>query len=256
MRTSLSKIVRAAFVRPLLAATLGLALALTFSCSSDDGGGGGGESSSAAVSSSSVQSSSSSSPQTGVVHGTPVTYQDETYETVVIGTQTWMARNLNYNVEGSKCNENDESNCATYGRLYKWATAMALPPSCNSSSCSSQIGAKHSGICPSDWHIPSNDEWDVLTDYVGSNASIKLKATSGWNNSSNGTDDYGFAALPGGGGVGGGGFGTVGKNDGWWSSTENNAVYAWRRYMDVSNAGVGRYYSDKADLLSVRCVKD
>jgi len=59
-----------------------------------------------------------------------------------------MAENLNYNVSGSECYE-DDPNCAKYGRLYNWATAMALPSDCNSKSCASQISEKHKGICPS-----------------------------------------------------------------------------------------------------------
>ena len=117
------------------------------------------------------------------------------------GTQTWMAENLNYNISGSRCYDNDPANCAIYGRLYNWATAMALPPSCNSSVCASLIFENHRGICPKGWHIPSNDDWRVLTKFVGKNAGTQLKATSGWNSYegiSSGEDIYDFAALPGG----------------------------------------------------------
>jgi uncharacterized protein (TIGR02145 family)/uncharacterized repeat protein (TIGR02543 family) len=197
--------------------------------------------------------------QTGVVHGTPVTYQGETYQTVVIGTQTWMARNLNYAADSSRCYNDEPANCATYGRLYDWATAMALP-NCGSTSCSWQIGAKHRGICPSGWHIPSNDEWSTLVNYVGSSAGAKLKATSGWTSSIDdgdaGTDSYGFAALPGGDGGSGGYFYNVGGSGYWWSATESLADRAYNRYMHYYSEGVNYSYNYKYFLFSVRCLQD
>jgi len=136
--------------------------------------------------------------------------------TVEIGEKVWMAENLNYNVEGSVCYDNNSSNCITYGRLYDWATAMALSPDCNSSTCESQIQTKHRGICPEGWHIPSDAEWTALTDYVGKDPEIKLMSKSGWNVAgnmarSNGTDDYGFSALPGGYGSSYGDFSSIGN---------------------------------------------
>jgi uncharacterized protein (TIGR02145 family) len=177
------------------------------------------------------------------------------YVYVEIGTQTWMAENLNYNASGSKCYDNSEANCTTYGRLYNWATAMALPSNCNSNSCSSQINAKHKGICPTGWHIPSDDEWITLTIYVGINLGTKLKAKSGWN-VNNGTDNYGFSALPGGYGNSSGSFYGVGYSGGWWSSTENNASDAYGRGMYYLHADADRDYYGKAFLYSVRCVQD
>jgi len=226
-------------------------------------------SSTAKVSSSSVAtvpSSSSISTQSGIILGPSVPYEGETYQTVVIGTQTWFKRNLNYAAEGSKCYENQESNCATYGRLYNWATAMNLPANCNSSICSSQIKSKHQGICPSGWHIPSDADWDVLMTAVGgsSTAGRKLKATSGWDNcgpSGSGSryvceDAYGFSALPGGGGYSVGSFNDVGYYGHWWSASEYNSYNAYRRYMDYDSEGV--YYNDggKYYLRSVRCLQD
>jgi uncharacterized protein (TIGR02145 family) len=209
----------------------------------------------------------SSSAQAEVIHGTPVIYGGETYETVVIGTQTWMARNLNYNANGSKCgNDNgslsnaNTSICDTYGRLYTWATAMGLPSNCNSSTCSSQVGTKHKGICPTDWHIPSDDDWTALTNFVGgfSTAGTKLKATDGWDSNGNGTDDYGFSALPGGYGGSIENFDNVGRRGYWWIATEGNAnnAYAYFRFMGDNNEIVNRDGTFKVNLFSVRCVKD
>jgi len=184
------------------------------------------------------------------------------YKTVRIGDQTWMAENLNYVVEGSKCYGNDPANCDKYGSLYNWATAMALPSSYNDNSCSSQILSPHQGICPAGWHIPSDSEWTILKDYVGfSTAGTKLKAMNGWNNkddgsSGNGTDEYGFSALPGGYGYSSGSFGSVGRYGFWWSATEYDASIAYRRYMYYSGSGVDRSYDVKSGLYSVRCLQD
>jgi uncharacterized protein (TIGR02145 family) len=208
-------------------------------------------------------SSSSRPPSSGSVAGGytgsygSVTHGGKSYKTVVIGTQTWMAENLNYSVTGSVCYNGQESNCGTYGRLYSWATAMDLPSSCNSGSCSGQVQSKHRGICPSGWHIPSDAEWTTLTNYVGSStAGTKLKATSGWNSRGNGTDTYGFAAIPGGCGASGGGFGYAGDLGTWWSSTEDGALSAYARVMDYDYEGVGGYGYGKYYLFSVRCLQD
>jgi len=97
------------------------------------------------------------------------TRDNKTYKYVKIGTQTWMAENLNYNATGSKCYaegvpgvsaDSIAKNCTKYGRLYDWSTAMALDASYNYDSYSA--AAKHQGICPSGWHLPSDAEWNIL----------------------------------------------------------------------------------------------
>jgi len=158
------------------------------------------------------------------------------YGAVEIGPQIWMAENLNFNVEGSKCYDN-ELGCQ-YGRLYNWNTAMK--------------------VCPKGWHLPSGVEWDILTLSVGGDktAGKYLKATSGWNNNGNGTDKYGFSALPGGYGNSRGSFGDVGDSGYWWSSKENDSNDAYRWYMGYNSESVDRGSSDKSGLRSVRCVQD
>jgi uncharacterized protein (TIGR02145 family) len=215
-------------------------------------------SSSAEPSSSSVSVSNSSSvPSSSSLGGDNTCSAD--FRTVTIGTQTWMAENLNCNVEGSKCYDNDPDCCTKYGRRYDWATAMALPSNCNSRSCSNQIGTKHRGICPSGWHIPSYEDWDALVKFVGGSgtAGAKLKAKSGWDNSGNGTDDYEFSALPGGYGVSGGGFGGVGMGL-WWSTalSHDDVINAYCQYMSRSNGNVNLCLENKSTLYSVRCVQD
>jgi uncharacterized protein (TIGR02145 family) len=189
------------------------------------------------------------------------TRDKQRYNYVVIGEQTWMAENLNYNASGSKCCKNEEANCDKYGRLYDWATAMGFAPSCNDDECSSQIKAKHRGICPSGWHLPTKEEWGVMTTYIGGEETggKKLKATSGWTVdklSKSGTDEYGFSALPGGLGSSSGIFSDVGTSGVWWSATEINAIAAYDRYIYYDSDYVGMIDLDKSYLYSVRCLQD
>jgi len=180
---------------------------------------------------------------------------EQKYKTVEIGEQTWMAENLNKEVTGSKCYNDSIAYCKKYGRLYDWKTAMALPDSCNSSFCSEQIDEKHQGICPNGWHLPSKDEWEILIDVVGSPTGTRLKATSGWNDNYNGTNAFGFAAMPGG-RKKDDGFSDIGDYGGWWSSYEYGDGYIYVQYIYSSNDEVsdGRY--EKPYLFSVRCLKN
>ena len=187
-----------------------------------------------------------------------------TYKTVKIGEQVWMAENLNYAIEGSRRygeGENElsveeiQTNGEKYGRLYDWKMA--------------------NNVVPPGWHLPSEEEWIILENFVGGYnvAGKRLKFKSGWvdedGNSCNGTDNYGFAALPGGSGhpqdlidVLGidASFGGIGEYGNWWSSTDSDKVdsFAYFWFMNSSdNYLYGHEHSgDKSDFLSVRCVKD
>ena len=193
----------------------------------------------------------------------------QSYRTVVVGTQRWMAENLNYDpgTGNSSCYGNNSSNCGTYGRLYNWSTAMNLPSNCNSNSCSSQINSPHRGICPSGWHIPSNADWDKLFRYADGTSGTSspydsptagryLKATSGWSSNGNGTDEYGFSALPGGYGLSDGYFDDAGNYGNWWSASENFSFSAYSRNMDYYDEYAGWGNNDKSGLFSVRCLQD
>jgi len=190
------------------------------------------------------------------------------YKAIEIGALTWMAENLNFNAKGSKCYGEGETykyyhnrgyidkpryspseiqaNCQKYGRLYDWNTAMKA--------------------CPKDWHLPSREEWYILELSIADDKSGKfLKATSGWNGyngkSGNGTDAYGFSALPGGRGRSDGSFRSVGSDGYWWGSSEQGyGRQANSKSMHYNNDYLGYYYhsdsDDKDNLLSVRCVKD
>ena len=165
----------------------------------------------------------------------------KTYKTVKIGTQTWMAENLIYNASGSKCYDDKPANCDKYGRLYNWSAAMKT--------------------CPKGWHLPSDEEWQTLVDFAGDKiAGKKLKAKSGWDYyeeiSGNGTDKYGFSALPGGSGNYDGNFSGIGDYGAWYSNTEYSGAYAYSRFMGYLDTNLDKNGSDKGDFYSVRCLQD
>jgi uncharacterized protein (TIGR02145 family) len=158
------------------------------------------------------------------------------YKIVKIGQQIWMAENLNYIASGSKCYENQESNCQQYGRLYNWNTAMKA--------------------CPKGWHLPNDKEWKSLVYFASDKiAGKKLKAKNGWNGNGNGTDDYGFSALPGGVGRSDGSFVNVGDSGGWWSSSEDDSDRTYFRGVHYSNEKLGYGSSGKDYLRSIRCLQ-
>jgi len=186
---------------------------------------------------------------------------DRTYRKATIGTQVWMAENLNYDIPDDTtdmCYEKSADSCAKYGRLYSWATAMGIDMSYNDSYLFGS-DANHQGVCPSGWHLPNNNEWGILTNHAGgaSGAGKKLKSTSGWLNNGNGTDEYGFSALPSGYGRSDGVFGNAGCCYGyWWSASNIYNDSAWCRFMRFSDGNMGSNYHPKTSLYSVRCVQD
>jgi uncharacterized protein (TIGR02145 family) len=153
-----------------------------------------------------------------------------------------MAENLNCNVAGSVCYNNDPANCTKYGRLYNWKTAMS--------------------VCPSGWHLPSKDDWYKLASYVVNNSScsncagLLLKSTDGWYNNGNGVDKYDFSALPGGGGSSAGDFFFVGEYGSWWSSLEYDSVGAYGLIIGYDDVPAFYDINAKSSLVSVRCLQD
>jgi len=248
---------------------LGLSLALTFSCSSDDDGGGNGDgdvlSSSSVDSPSGAISSSSNAPTdcVGFVEGTRRVHNGKSkpqfcdardgkrYVYVEIGNQTWMAENINYKTTGfSWCYGGQESNCDAYGRLYDWNVAKSA--------------------CPSGWSLPSQEDWETLIKFINPicvnkemdycpDAATKLKAANGWYAPGipQGTDDYGFSALPGGAaslsddvsyGIGSMGF--------WWSISENSSDEAYSTAIFGDDEDFFGDYDDKSNnFYSVRCIQ-
>ena len=224
----------------------GLALFFLFGCQSlerdnvydPDGMNYVGEGDADKSSSSAVRSSSSGTASSSSLFVGGSGCSIDGYRTVEIGEQTWMAENLNCEVSGSKCFGNDPVNCDTYGRLYNWETAKA--------------------VCPQGWHLPSDADWTTLINYVGeaSTAGSKLKATSGWTSNGNGTDTFGFTALPGGYGDSSGGFDSFVSGGNWWSSTKYDTYGVCYLYMYYGTSEVFRDFNDGSSLISVRCLKD
>jgi len=183
----------------------------------------------------------------------------QTYKTVTIGTQTWMAENLNYAVDSSWCYNNSADSCAKYGRLYQWAAAMALPAAYNEAAWGGS-DVNHQGVCPAGWHIPTDAEWTILTNAVGGEdvAGMALRSTSGWNEGGNGTDVYGFSALPAGSRYSGN-FDDVGSDGIFWGTMEIGADDAHGRiftYNEYEGMGYGGLSSFKGEAFSVRCLKN
>jgi len=165
--------------------------------------------------------------------------------TVKIGKQCWQKQNSNLVPRSGsgiyKCYEDKDSNCDEYGKLYDWEAAQSA--------------------CPSGFHLPTDEEWTVLTDYVGgaSIAGTKLKSKTGWESYSGvpvGTDEYGFAALPGGYGGSDGVFLSAGSRGVWWSATEFKAGRAYFRNMDYDDESVSKNGNSENILFSVRCLQD
>ncbi|OWV06235.1 fibrobacter succinogenes major paralogous domain-containing protein [Fibrobacter sp. UWH1] len=181
----------------------------------------------------------------------------KTYKTVKIGDQVWMAENLNVKTdEGSWCYENKPENCERYGRLYDWATAMDLPAFCNKT-CEITVEYPHQGICPKGYHVPTREELETLMDAVGGSsvAGSKLKSTSDWSNRGDGTDVYGFSALPAGDGFSGDIFYDVADSAIFWSASGTFTHYAYT--MGLGNGETGNVsYNARLRAFSIRCLKD
>ena len=250
--------------------TASVCVAFFFAACGDDGGSATrpSEESSSSVALSSSSSSvipGSSSVTLSEVEGSLTDTRDgHSYKTVTIGSQTWMAQNLNYETANSYCYSNNASNCTKYGRLYTWAAAMDSVGSWSANGKGCGYGKTCSptypvrGVCPEGWHLPTQTEWNTLFTAVGdqSTAGKMLKSTSGWNRSGNGTDAYSFSALPAGYRNYNGHYYYEGVNAYFWSSSEGRSDIAYSMYL--------YYYYDNANLFddikyygfSVRCVKD
>jgi uncharacterized protein (TIGR02145 family) len=188
-----------------------------------------------------------------------------TYSVVEIGGQCWMQESIDVNptesptwVNSSDVGwygyYNDNYQAAGEGTLLQWSAAM-----------NGATTERAQGVCPTDWHIPSDCEWMYLENSLG--MTIAEQQGTGWRNSgtvgsklstltANGTNSSGFTALLAGSRFTNGAFGNRGTFGYWWSSSETSATNAHYRSLHSSPAGVRRHSRNKAFGFSVRCLKD
>ena len=235
-------------------------------------------------------------PPVKVVPVIPVVENKGPIKGVAIGTQVWTTKNLDVatfrngdaipqaktdeewevagnNKQAAWCYyENNTANGTKYGKLYNWYAVN-----------------DYRGLAPAGWHVPTDEEWTVLSTFLGGEdlAGKKMKSTSGWNSydckkcnggstefkktcsackgtqanssepfSGNGSNSCGFTGLPGGCRNDGGYFGYVGDSGGWWSASEYDESDAWDRELSSSNSYLYRLNSYKLGGFSVRCVRD
>ena len=194
---------------------------------------------------------------------------------VIIGTQVWATKNLDVATysdgttipqvtdrsawssltTGAWCYyENSTANGTTYGKLYNWYAVAGIHD--NDPNTPNKV------LAPTGWHVPTNAEWTILTDYLGgqSVAGGKMKATGTklWAApNTDATNSSGFNCLPGGQRYYDGIFAIIGVYGNWWSSSDYNSTYAWYCILSYSGGGAGRGFNhNKINGFSVRCLKD
>ena len=193
----------------------------------------------------------------------------QVYKIVVIGSYVWMAENLNYEykvngaVYGNWCPGfgpfDEPENCAKYGRLYTWGAAMdSVHTHCGMGIyCTSELpDIDPQGVCPNGWRLPSIGDWRNLFSFVGGEtvAATALKASSGWNGDGNGTDAYGFSALPSGHREYDNGSG-IESEAYFWSLGDVAESHACRVFFSQGAAAI-RDFGQKDSGYAVRCIKD
>jgi uncharacterized protein (TIGR02145 family) len=200
--------------------------------------------------------------------GTVTDIDNNVYATVQIGTQCWMAANLNTTRDANGtaitryCYGNNVANCTTYGGHYQWATVM------NGAASSSSVPSGVQGICPNGWHLPSDGEWCQLENFAepgidagcsidGARGTVpginKLKSATTWGGGLQGTNETGFSLLGNGYRDPGGVSSDLGGLAYMWSSTQFDGSNAWRRNITT---GSDRGNRSKLNGAGVRCVKN
>jgi uncharacterized protein (TIGR02145 family) len=210
---------------------------------------------------------SSKNPVWGNPPNSVVDVDGNVYNTITIGTQTWMVENLKttkYNdgtdipyiadptdwaatSEARYCwYENDIANKDIYGALYNGFTVSPANPK---------------QLAPKGWHVPTEAEWTTLTTYLGgvkvAGGKLKEAGLAHWITPNSGaTNETGFSALPGGYRDPNGPFNHVGNHGYWWSSTAASGSFTYFRFLEYNDAIEGLYSSINSIGFSVRCVKD
>jgi len=186
-----------------------------------------------------------------VLHGLPpMDIDGNVYETVQIGDQLWMAENLKVthyrNGDGINYSDydNEYSNSEIYGRLYSW-----------------NVVNDDRGVCPDGFHVPSDAEYTVLTDYLGgelvAGGKMKEAGTEHWNSPNTGaTNESGFTGFPGGYRSDMGNYYNMGDYNYLWSADENESHNAWHRRLSKYDSEAKRDYLGNNFEFSIRCLKD
>lgn len=193
------------------------------------------------------------------------------YKTVKLGSQEWMAENLNYAAEGSLCYEDDEKNCEKYGRLYNWEVALDTSNrGCgdNFSGCRLRSDFQpREGICPDGWHVPEHAEWDTLFAYAdahgeGESAGDALQAyyRDDYLEKTYSSDRFGFNVVPAG-VFNGKEFSGLGTSSEFWTASIETTD--WLSYISITpstihfvkGSGSNVYMTHISHAVSVRCVK-
>jgi uncharacterized protein (TIGR02145 family) len=195
-------------------------------------------------------------------YGSVIDNDGNTYKTIVIGSQEWMVENLKTSTytngfpisnvvdqnewrnlttgAWAHYNNNSQYECP-YGKLYNYYAAV--------------------NVCPTGWHLPSYQEWNVLSDYLGgeSVAGKKMKSTGTkfWQSPNLGaTNESRFFGIPGGMRYNFGEFAYIGIGQYWWSITENSYENIWLGYLNFNNESFVKYGARRESGFSVRCLKD
>jgi uncharacterized protein (TIGR02145 family) len=209
-----------------------------------------------------------------LTYGTMTDQQGRVYKTIVIGTQEWMAENLNTSIyrngdaiptglsnadwdntintqQGAYAYYNNyaSSYACPYGKLYNWYAC---------------VDARQ--LCPIGWHVPTDAEWSVLTSYLGGEdvAGGKMKTigtiedgTGLWlSPNTDATNNSGFSGAPGGGRYVNSDYSNIGDRGMWWSSSESSTGIAWLRILRYNNGNAFRWSNIKQQGFSVRCLRD
>ena len=221
--------------------------------------------------------------------GDPLEYQGYDYETVQIGEQCWFAENLraeNYrngdvipaDLSPAQWSNSTQGALATYGQGEgECYTASPDGDACDEEWSLNEFGRYYnwyavtsdSGLCPISWHVPSDEDWMQLEQFLGliwtgnddeiwmgDDQGQRLKSTYGWQNNGNGTNETGFEGLPAGGRTYFGSYGSAGGSGYWWTSSELDPNSAWLRTLYSEEDRIGRFANFKVEGYSIRCLKD
>ncbi len=193
----------------------------------------------------------------GILGSVEDTRDNTMYEWVTIGTQKWMRSNLDYaSTIGSSCYDDDLNNCTTYGRLYDFKTAI---------DSATDLSQPIQGICPDAWHLPTNDEWTILNDYITDNFTVTAVGTSLLEANEN---QFGFDGFLGGyerePGTPNAQWDQVDTRGRWWAAGETNDAVPAGNFrhiyldwpVDAEKNILGENNHNQEYKMSVRCLLD